>query len=82
MVGRVENLLAEILEELRLLRKQGSDQNVASPARPLQPFVPPIPSTDRRCPLCSIRLEGVMGFACSQPLCPVGLGPVTCRVGG
>ncbi len=30
------------------------------------------------CPTCGIKLDQVMGYVCSNPRCPTGLGPVTC----
>jgi hypothetical protein len=33
------------------------------------------------CSKCGLRLEGVMGYVCSQPMCPTGLGGVWCSNG-
>ena len=30
------------------------------------------------CSVCGIILDGVMGYSCSNPICPTGLGPTMC----
>ena len=40
----------------------------------------PLP-TSTYCGKCGLKLEGVMGYVCSQPQCPTGLGGVWCSTG-
>lgn len=41
--------------------------------------VMPAPIIDyKSCPKCGIALDRVMGYCCSNPGCPTGLGPVMC----
>ena len=51
------------------------------PSMPYQPWVTPnSPPMGGNCPKCGLKLEGVMGYVCSQPQCPTGLGGVWCNV--
>lgn len=47
---------------------------------PIWPMTPPdfIPKAKEHCPKCGITLSGVMGYVCSSPNCPTGLGGATC----
>ena len=52
---------------------------------PIQPFTPPYDPWERKsfswreCPKCKLRLDqGPMGYVCSQPQCPTGLGGSWC----
>lgn len=88
--SRTEQLLEAILEELKQIKAAiGDDEIIASPALPNIPNIPRYPSAplpmppvvNDRCPRCGITLSGVMGYVCSDPSCPTGLGPMTCKVG-
>lgn len=87
--SRTEELLEAILAELKQLNKNlgdGDDEIIASPAIPNIPRYPsaplPMPTAlNDRCPRCGITLSGVMGYVCSDPSCPTGLGPMTCKAG-
>ena len=51
------------------------------PGTPYQPWVTPnSPPMGGNCPQCGLKLEGVMGYVCSQPKCPTGLGGAWCNV--
>ena len=51
------------------------------PGTPYQPWVTPnSPPLGNNCPKCGLKLEGVMGYVCSQPQCPTGLGGAWCNV--
>lgn len=42
---------------------------------PFTPYTPPISPWDMRtCTKCGLKLEGTMGYVCTQPRCPTGLG--------
>ena len=47
---------------------------------PPYPLPDPLPVSDwtKSCPKCGIKLDGVMGYVCSQPRCPTGLGGFWC----
>ncbi len=44
------------------------------------PSIPmnPSPLDYKSCPKCGIKLDGPMGYVCSQPQCPTGLGGSWC----
>lgn len=80
-----------ILEDLDNLRKrmenwledQKDQQNQVVP-----PFIDPIPYTPivpnpviSKCSQCGLELSQTMGYVCSQPNCPTGLGGPTCNNG-
>ena len=45
------------------------------------PFSPPYQPFDyKSCSKCGIKLDNVMGYVCSQPHCPTGLGGSWCGV--
>ena len=60
------------------------------PALPVEPVSPPVfpqpwqPPTvptfpqSTECSKCGMKFEGVMGYVCQDPGCPMGCGPVTC----
>lgn len=70
----------------------GWDQKLTPPPHPGQviPLGPVKPYPGLRdlftpppvCGQCGIKLEGVMGYACSKMGCPTGLGPISCSVNG
>ncbi len=77
----------KILEDLddlhkrmvKWLEEQKDQQNQVVP-----PFIDPIPFTPivphpviSKCGKCGLELSQVMGYVCSEPECPTGLGP-TC----
>jgi hypothetical protein len=39
------------------------------------------PQPVNACPKCGLRIEGVIGYVCPQPMCPTGLGGVWCSNG-
>lgn len=45
-------------------------------------YVPDIVKTYEKmyntCSVCGLKLEGVMGYSCSNLRCPTGLGPTMC----
>lgn len=85
------DVLKAILSEIRAMRKL-LEKHVEGPEVPgipayptppevPQPYLPGIPVPDfspRRCTRCGIELSQVMGYACQDPRCPTGLGPITC----
>lgn len=83
---KTQSLLEAILEELREIRKIVSeppepvfpDSPDVPPYAPVSPANPPREWPSRQCSRCGIRLDSVMGYVCSDPTCPTGLGPTTC----
>lgn len=50
------------------------------PINPLpMPFPYPPYEVTSNCQKCGLKLDQVMGYACSNLNCPTGLGPITCR---
>ena len=62
------------------------DYLLEEPAKPPAPIVPlPYPpfkpfetTTYNHCPKCGLKLDQVMGYVCSTPHCPTGLGGTWC----
>ena len=64
---RVEQTIKRLEE--RLVRIERSSHTHA----------PTIPTVDwSKCPKCGIKLDTMMGYVCSVPQCPTGLGGVWC----
>ena len=47
---------------------------------PTSPYTFPMVDTKPTCPKCGLVFEGTMGYVCSQPKCPTGLGGAWCSV--
>ena len=46
------------------------------------PSIPPTPfQSTSICTKCGLKLDKVMGYVCSMPDCPTGLGPIMCNAG-
>lgn len=50
------------------------------PSSPYQPWTTPNSLIGSNCPKCGMKMEGIMGYVCSQPQCPTGLGGSWCGV--
>ena len=81
----LEGMLQKSLEVNKtLLDKLGKQQ----PSNPFPPIIPhpdtiprPFPEpywNTNNCPKCGLKLEGTMGYVCSNNPCPTGLGGVYC----
>ena len=47
--------------------------------QPWQPSkTPTFPDVKAICGKCGMVFEGIMGYVCQDPACPMGCGPVTC----
>lgn len=54
-----------------------------SPANPIYPEpwkFPQTPDLTTKCSKCGMEFNGLMGYVCRDPFCPMGCGPVTCNV--
>ena len=58
------------------------DDGTFTESIPSAPSIPmpslPTWSTPSYCPQCGLKFEGTMGYVCSQPKCPTGLGGAWC----
>ena len=58
--------------------------HLPQPLDPVAPLAPPVfpvvPDLSRKttCTKCGMTFEGVMGYVCNTPGCPMGCGPITC----
>lgn len=52
---------------------------VERPSTPISPWptTTPLP-INHTCPKCGLAMEGAMGYVCSVPMCPTGLGGAWC----
>lgn len=68
----------KVLEE-RIARME-RNQSVQQPYGPITYPTIPVPSVEwsNHCPKCGLKLDTVMGYVCSQPKCPTGLGGAWC----
>ena len=81
--------IEKILEDLDNLHKrmvkwfeEQKDYQIVDPITPPIPYDPTIPIIPNpvisKCGKCGLELSQVMGYVCSQPNCPTGLGGPTC----
>lgn len=76
MLDEIPQKLDKIIHLLEILVAR------SEPTVPQVPKLPPIPpvvpsvSDKTTCSLCHMEFSGVMGYVCSQPNCPMSLGPV------
>lgn len=71
--AEVSKLLIDIRDYLR------SNQVMDIPTIPYPPYKPFETTTHNTCPKCGIKLDAVMGYVCSTPQCPTGLGGTWCQ---
>lgn len=64
------------------------DDGTFSESIPSAPYAPmpsipmnPSPFTPNNCSKCGLKLEGVMGYVCTNYPCPCGLGGAWCNTG-
>jgi hypothetical protein len=79
---------AKLREEVALLTniiRETANNVPMKPAFPYQPGfvpipndIPPLVAMFTTCPKCGLKLDSVMGYVCSQPQCPTGLGGAWC----
>ena len=82
-IESIEIRMAAMEQQLENISKRIATMEIAqTPYGPVtSPYTIPHPQIDwgvNKCPLCGLELKGVMGYVCSQPRCPTGLGPVMC----
>lgn len=82
VIDRLDKIIS-LLESLIIQ----NERNVIIPTSPAEPFpdsmplpyTPPILSPQNICPTCGVNFDGVMGYVCQQPGCPMGCGPTMCE---
>lgn len=89
MQGELDNLnqkIALLEQKLKELQENRSvpknPWDVIGPGLP-DPYPPQIPQIEFRkeCPKCGLKIEGAMGYFCTNNPCPCGLGGVYCGTG-
>lgn len=86
-IEHLDKMLVQSMEMNRKLMEKLGDRPVTSLPYPApQPVTVPFPydpSTPygpiaKNCAKCGLKMEGVMGYVCTQPQCPTGLGGAWC----
>ncbi len=54
-------------------------ESYPSPTIPTMPFPFQPYEVTSQCRQCGLKLDKTMGYVCSSPTCPTGLGPVMCQ---
>ena len=73
---KVQRLLMDIRDYL--LDEADKTPNKYPNIPPFTPIPYPYTTTNSTCPKCGIKLDSVMGYVCSTPQCPTGLGGTRC----
>ena len=82
-IDHLEQMLEQSMEMNRKLMERIGERPITPlpyplpSTQPIWPTNPPIVPTNH-CPKCGLKLDTVMGYVCSQPQCPTGLGGVWC----
>lgn len=81
-IRNLEKRIALLEERLAILEEKKWDLTPKqSPwTQPMWPTQPTW-SEPNKCQKCGLQMDGVMGYVCSDPLCPSGLGPIICKYG-
>lgn len=74
-IRNLEKRVALLEERLAILDEKKWDLTKQSP------WTQPTWTEPQKCQKCGIQMDGVMGYVCSDPLCPSGFGPITCKYG-
>jgi hypothetical protein len=80
---RIEHLDKMLVQSMEMNRKlmdklASMGDRPQLPAQPMWPTINPPIAAPNHCSKCGLKMEGVMGYVCSQPQCPTGLGGVWC----
>lgn len=70
----IEDQLRILYAAISLQAELEHHRQTKSPAPP--PLPPAINTWYGNCPTCGLKLDTTMGYCCSNPKCPTGLGPV------
>lgn len=78
-IEKLVKLIEETKDEVTktILRKLLSTE-VELRGRITLPNNPPVWKAQNACAECGLKFEGTMGYVCTNPLCPTGLGPIMC----
>lgn len=72
--------------KLRNLEKRVAELEAKLAALEVSPWQSPFPNMQpftratSKCSKCGLDLSSPMGYVCSDPCCPTGLGPIMCGV--
>ena len=83
-IEHLDKMLVQSMEMNRKLMEKLGDRPITPlpyplpTTQPVWPTInPPIAIKDH-CHKCGLKMEGVMGYVCTQPQCPTGLGGAWC----
>ena len=84
----IEKILEDLDDIHKRMEKWIEDQK-DQPNKVVPPFIDPIPFAPlvpnpiiSKCGKCGLEMSQVMGYVCSDPMCPTGLGPTMCNSTG
>lgn len=72
--GEIDNLNQKVAFLEQKLKELQENRSI-----PTSPWTVYGPIVERRCTKCGLKLDGPMGYCCSNSDCPSGLGPVMCK---
>lgn len=75
-ITHLEHMLEQSMEMNRKLMDKLA--SMGDKPQPMWPTINPPITAPNHCHKCGLKMEGVMGYVCSQPHCPTGLGGAWC----
>ena len=80
MTKYIEQKVADLEKRVAELERKDAPWVKPDYMRPRQGIPDDVIDALKRCTKCGLELRPVMGYVCSQPNCPTGLGSPMCNV--
>ena len=71
-------VLANEVKRLKREVERLTSKKIQPPTTPISPWPSPSLPVTSTCSKCGLKMEGAMGYVCSVPMCPTGLGGAWC----